>query len=79
METKCWKRYPELIPDKVKAAQKKQAEKKSEKSSAAATAIDEEEIILNMIELENENIKLSQFDMNNACYTFPINEDIMHL
>ncbi len=59
METKCWKKHPKLIPNKVKAARKKQAEKKSEKSSAAATAIAKEEIILNMIELENEKIKLS--------------------
>jgi hypothetical protein len=39
--TKCWKKHPELILDKVRAARKKQAEKKSEKISAAATAIDE--------------------------------------
>jgi hypothetical protein len=56
-----------------------QVEKKSEKSSAAATAINEEEIILNMTELENENIKFSHFDMNDACYTFPIDEDIVHI
>jgi hypothetical protein len=54
-------------------------EKKSEKSSAAATAIDEEEIILNMVELEKENNKLSHFDMNNTYYTFSVNEGIMHL
>ncbi len=60
-------------------AKKKQEEKKSEKISTAATAISEEEIILNVIELENENIKLSHFDMNNTYYTFQINEDIVHL
>jgi hypothetical protein len=32
-----------------------------------------------MSELENENIKFSHFDMNNAYYTFLINEDIVHL
>jgi hypothetical protein len=77
--TQCWMKHPKLIPDKVKAASKKQVEMKSEKSSTAATAVDEEEIILNMIELENENIKLSHFYMNNAYFTFPINDDIMHL
>jgi hypothetical protein len=79
VEMKCWKKHSELIPDKVKAARKKQVEKKSETNSTAATAIDEEEIILNMIELENDNIKLSHYNMNNAYYNFPINEDIVHL
>jgi hypothetical protein len=35
VENRCWKKNPELIPDKVKAAQKKQAEKKSKKVTAA--------------------------------------------
>ncbi len=54
-------------------------EKKSEKCLAAATAINEGEIILNMIDLENENIKLSQIDMNDAYYTVPIKEDIVYM
>jgi hypothetical protein len=36
VETKCWKKHPKLIPDKVNVARKKQAKKKSE---AAATTI----------------------------------------
>jgi hypothetical protein len=32
-----------------------------------------------VIELENENIKLYQFDMNDAYYTVPIKEDIVYL
>ncbi len=79
MEIKCWKKHPELTHDKVKAVAKKQTEKKSEKSSTTATAIGEGEIILNTIELENENIKLYQFDMNDAYYTAPIKEDIVYL
>jgi hypothetical protein len=79
VETKCWKKHPKLIPDKAKVARKKQAETNSEKSSAAATAINEGEIIHNMIELENENINLFHFDMNDAYYTVLIKEDIMHL
>jgi hypothetical protein len=35
VESKCWKKNPDLIPDKVKAAQKKQAEKKFKKATAA--------------------------------------------
>jgi hypothetical protein len=46
MDTKCQKKHPELIPDKVKVARMKQMENKSEKSSTAATAIHEGEIIL---------------------------------
>jgi hypothetical protein len=41
-EKKCWKKLPELIPDKVKAARRKQAEKKAKKASTAATAIAED-------------------------------------
>ena len=40
-EKKCWKKHPELIPDKVKVARMKQAEKKA--NSTAATAIAEDE------------------------------------
>jgi hypothetical protein len=43
VESRCWKKHPEFIPDKVETARKKQAEKKSEKSSASATAINEGE------------------------------------
>jgi hypothetical protein len=43
VENKCWKNNPELIPDKVKAAWKKQAEKKAEKTSTTATAFEDED------------------------------------
>ncbi len=68
-----------MIPDKVNVARKKWADKKSEKSSTAATSMNEGEINLNLIELEDKNIKLYQFDMNDACYTVLIKEDIMYL
>jgi hypothetical protein len=79
VETKCWKKHPELIPDKVKVARKKKKERKSEQSSAAATAIDEGELILNVTKFKNENIKLSQFDINDAYYTVLIKKDIVYL
>ena len=44
VESKCWKKNPDLIPEKVKAARKKQAEKKSEKATAAI----DDEIILSL-------------------------------
>jgi hypothetical protein len=61
-----------LIPDKVKAARRKQAEKKA--NSTAATAIAEDEIILNMPDLEKSSIELSSFDMNDAFNKIPIDE-----
>jgi hypothetical protein len=39
VETKYWKKHPKSIPEKVKAARKKQVEKKSEKSSTAKSSI----------------------------------------
>jgi hypothetical protein len=39
VESKCWKKNPELIPDKVKATRKKQVEEKAEKTSTTATAV----------------------------------------
>jgi hypothetical protein len=33
-EKKCWKKHPELIPDKVKLARRKQAEKKANFTAA---------------------------------------------
>jgi hypothetical protein len=76
-EKKCWKKHPELIPDKVKAARRKQAEKKA--NPTAATAIAEDEIILNMIDLEKSSIELSFFDMNDAFNKIPIDENIVYL
>ncbi len=76
-EKKCQKKHPELIPDKVKAARRKQAEKKA--NSTAATAITEDEIILNMLDLEKSSIELSSFNMNDAFNKIPINENIMYL
>jgi hypothetical protein len=78
-EKKCWKKHPELIPEKVQAARKKQAEKKAKKASTAATAITEEEIMLNVIDSEKSSIELSSFDMNDAFNKIPINEDILYL
>jgi hypothetical protein len=53
-EKKCWKKHPELIPDKVKAARRKQAEKKAEKASTAATAIAEEKLCLTCLNGEKQ-------------------------
>ncbi len=78
-EKACWKKNPELIPDKVKAARKKQAEKKAEKAFTAATAIAEDEIVLNMLDLVKSSIELSSFDMNDAFNKIPIDEDIVYL
>ncbi len=74
---KCWKKHPQLIPDKVKAARRKQAEKKA--NSTAATAITEDEIILNMLDLEESSIELSSFHMNDAFNNIPINDNIVYL
>jgi hypothetical protein len=76
-EKKCWKKHPELIPDKVKAARRKQAETKA--NSTAATAIAEDEIILNMLDLEKSSIELSSFDLNDAFNKIPIDENIVCL
>jgi hypothetical protein len=54
-----------LIPDKVKAAQKKQAEKKAKKATAAIN----DEMILSV----------QEFDMNEAFTSVPINKSIVFL
>jgi hypothetical protein len=76
VDTRCWKKHPELIPDKVKVARKKQAEKESKMSSTAAKAIKKGDIILNVIKLEDE---IYHFDMNDAYFTVPIKEDSVYL
>ncbi len=78
VESKCWKKNLELIPDKVKAARKKQAEKKAEKTSTAATAV-EDEMILTVLDVQKEDNKFSCFDMNDAFNMVPIDEDLMYL
>ncbi len=65
MESKCWKKNPNLIPDKVKAAPKKQAEKKAEKATAA---IDEEMIP-----------SVQEFDMNDTFTSVTSNKSIVFL
>ncbi len=78
VESKCRKKNPELIPDKVEAARKKQAEKKSEKTSTTATAV-EDEMILTMLDVQKETSKFSCFKMNNAFNVVPIDKDIVYL
>jgi hypothetical protein len=79
MENKCWKKIPELIPDKVKVARKKQAEKKAKKTSTAATAFeDEDKIGLTVLDLQKDDSKLSCFDMNDAFNMVPIDKDIVY-
>jgi hypothetical protein len=59
-ENKCRKKNPELIPDKVKAAWKKQAEKKAKKTSTAATAFDDEDkMAFTVLHLQKDNSKIS--------------------
>jgi hypothetical protein len=41
--------------------------------------MNEDEIVLTMIDLKNEDIKLSCFDVNDAYKTVPIKEDIVYL
>jgi hypothetical protein len=77
---KFWKKNLELIPDKVKAAWKKQAEKTVEKTSTAATAFeDEDKMILPVLDLQKEDRKFSCFDMNGAFNMVPIDKNIMYL
>ncbi len=58
VENKCWKKSPELIPDKVKAAQKKQVEKKAKKTSTTETAFeDEDKMVLTVLNLQKEDSK----------------------
>jgi hypothetical protein len=67
-----------LIPDKVKATQKKQAENKTEETSTAATVV-EDEMILTVLDVQKEDNKFSCFDMNDAFNMVPINKDIVYL
>jgi hypothetical protein len=78
VESKCWKKNPELIPNKVKAARKKQAEKKAEKTSTAATAV-EHEMVLTVLDMQKEGNKFSCFDMNDAFNVVLIDKDIVYL
>jgi hypothetical protein len=62
VENKCWKKKPELITDKVKVAQKKQAKKKAKKSSTAAIAFeDEDKMVLTVLDLQKDDSKISFF------------------
>jgi hypothetical protein len=80
VENKCWKKNPELIPDKVKVAWKKQVEKKAKKTSTAATAFeDEDEMVLTVLDLQKDDIIFSCFDMNDAFNMVPIDKDIVYL
>jgi hypothetical protein len=67
VESKCWKKNPDLIPNKVKAAQKKQAEKKSEKATAAVN----DEMIL--------TLDRQEFDINDAFTSVPTDKSIVYL
>jgi hypothetical protein len=78
VESKCWKKNPGLIPNKVKVVQKKQAEKKAEKFSTAATAV-EDEMILTVRDVQKEDNKFSCFDMNDAFNMVSIDKDIVYL
>jgi hypothetical protein len=80
VENKCWEKNPELIPDKVEAAWKKQAEKKAKKTSTAATASEEEDkMVLTVLDLQKDDSEFSCFDMNDAFNMVPINTDNMYL
>jgi hypothetical protein len=80
MENKCWKKNLELIPDKVKAAWKKQAEKKAKKTSTTAIAFeDEDEMVLTVLDLQKDNIKFCCFDMKDALNMVLIDKEIMYL
>jgi hypothetical protein len=80
LDNKCWKKNPELIPDKVKAAQKNQAEKKAEKISTTATAFeDEDKMVLTFLDLQKDDIKFSCFNMNDAFNMVLIDKDIVYL
>jgi hypothetical protein len=78
MESIFWKKNLELIPNKVKAAQKKQAEKKAEKTSTAATII-KDEMILTVLDVQKEDNKFSCFNMNDAFNMVPNDKDIVYL
>ena len=61
MEADCWKKHPDKIPKKVKAARKK---KEGKKTSTAAAAIESkgEDIILGAIECNKIIFETSQRD-----------------
>jgi hypothetical protein len=67
VESKCWKKNPDLIPDKVKAARKKQAEKKSKKATAA---VNDEMILI---------LDRQEFDINDAFTSVPTDKSIVYL
>jgi hypothetical protein len=67
VESKFWKKNPDLIPNKVKAARKKQAEKKSEKATAA---VDDEMILI---------LDRQEFDINDAFTSVPTDKSIVYL
>jgi hypothetical protein len=80
VEKKCWKKNPELIPDKVKATQKKWEEKKAKKTSAAATAFEDEgKMVLTVLDLQKDDNKFSCFNMNDAVNMVLIDKGIMYL
>ena len=67
MENRCWKKNPELIPDKVKAARKKQAEKKSKKATAA---VNNEMILI---------LDRQEFNINDTFTSVPTDKSIVYL
>ena len=78
MENKGWEKNLESIPDKVKAAWKKQAEKKAKKTSFAATAFeDEDKMVLTVLDLQKDDSKFSCFNMNDAFNIVLIDKNIM--
>ncbi len=55
-------------------------EKKAKKTSTAATAFEDEDgMVLTVLDLQKDNIKFSCFNMNDAFYMVPIDEDIVNL
>jgi hypothetical protein len=81
VENKCWEKNPDLIPDKLKGAEKKQVEKKAKKTaSTVATAFeDEDKMVLTVLNLHKEIRKISCYNVNDASSMIPINKDIVYL
>jgi hypothetical protein len=69
VEASCWKKHPDKIPEKVKAAKNKA---KALKSSAAAVAF-EQEIILGIVESEKHPV--NTIDVKNAYVCVPIEKE----
>jgi hypothetical protein len=67
VESKCWKKNPDLISDKVKAARKKQAEKKSKKATAA---VNNEMILI---------LDRQEFNINDTFTSVPTDKSIVYL